>query len=161
MKKRSSFDRRRFLQTTGIAGLSLAMPRFLPAETGQGISDHYNGLKSDNFLGQVRVETRINDDSIFTEGPAVDRAGNVYFTNIPMNKILNWHAGQKQLLVFSTTSNAANVGIQHKPTPIGSTQMHTLRNGAYGEWRDEMPLWMIALIVFAVLAVTIRQMEER
>jgi gluconolactonase len=108
MKRKMSIDRRRFLQKTGIAGFSLAMPRFLTAASSNGISDQYDGLNSDSFLGDINVETRITDTNIFTEGPAVDRAGNVHFTNIPVNKILRWNPGKKQLSVFSATSHATN-----------------------------------------------------
>ena len=71
-------------------------------------TDPYQTLESDQYLGKIEVVTRIVDERIFTEGPAVDRAGNVYFTNIPVSKILKWDPMQKTLSVFRANSNGAN-----------------------------------------------------
>jgi len=78
--------------------------------SGQNTSspDVYDKLYSDNYLGKVEVVTRIYDDQVFTEGPAVDRQGNVYFTNIPVLKILKWDPKNKKLTTFRTGSNSAN-----------------------------------------------------
>lgn len=46
-------------------------------------------------------------DFKFTEGPAVDDEGNVYFTDIPENKIYIWTI-QDSLKIFREDSNAAN-----------------------------------------------------
>ena len=43
----------------------------------------------------------------FTEGPAADAAGNVYFTDIPNNQILIWKTEEK-LDTFQLKSNGAN-----------------------------------------------------
>ncbi len=80
---------------------------FLSAQ-GDGISSRYSGLRSDRYLGEVNVETRINDSQVFTEGPAVDRAGHVYFTNIPVAKILKWDPENRMLTEFRSNSNNAN-----------------------------------------------------
>lgn len=74
----------------------------------QGISSLYTNLQSDQYLGDVKVETRIEDSQIFTEGPAVDRAGNVYFTNIPVAKILKWDPMARVLTEFRANSQNAN-----------------------------------------------------
>jgi len=70
--------------------------------------DRYNKLDSDEYLGEIEVITRIYDEQVFTEGPAVDREGNVYFTNIPVSKILKWDPLKNKLSVFRTSSNSAN-----------------------------------------------------
>lgn len=70
--------------------------------------DRYNKLDSDEYLGEFEVITRIYDEQVFTEGPAVDREGNVYFTNIPVSKILKWDPLKNKLSVFRTGSNSAN-----------------------------------------------------
>ncbi len=75
---------------------------------GQGISALYEDLQSDQYLGPVRIETRIVENQVFTEGPAVDGAGNVYFTNIPVAKILKWDPKRKTLTEFRTHSGNAN-----------------------------------------------------
>lgn len=45
---------------------------------------------------------------IFTEGPAVDKAGNVFFTDQPNNTIVKWSANSGQLSIFSDDSGRAN-----------------------------------------------------
>ena len=59
-------------------------------------------------LGPVGVLAKIEDTEIFTEGPAVDRAGNVFFTNIPVSKILKWDPRSRALSVFRENSNKTN-----------------------------------------------------
>jgi gluconolactonase len=70
--------------------------------------DRYDNLNTDDYLGEFEVITRLNDEQVFTEGPAVDREGNVYFTNIPVSKILKWDPLKNKLSVFRTGSNSAN-----------------------------------------------------
>ncbi len=62
----------------------------------------------DRYLGEVKIETRLQDEKIFTEGPAVDQNGNVYFTNIPMENILKWEPSSGKLSTFLHPSNGAN-----------------------------------------------------
>lgn len=70
--------------------------------------NHYAGLKTGKLLGKVEIETEIKDRKIFTEGPAVDGRGLVYFTNVPVEKILTWDPRKKKLAVFREKSNKAN-----------------------------------------------------
>ena len=70
--------------------------------------DRYDKLNTDEYLGEFEVITRIDDERVFTEGPAVDREGNVYFTNIRVSKILKWDPLKNKLSVFRTGSNSAN-----------------------------------------------------
>jgi len=44
----------------------------------------------------------------FTEGPAVAANGDVYFTDIPNNRIHKWAVSEKKLLIFAEESNGAN-----------------------------------------------------
>lgn len=66
----------------------------------------YSGLTNDRFFPrpQVVTETAV----AFLEGPAADREGNVYFTNIPADQILRWDAKKRNLSVFRDKSNGAN-----------------------------------------------------
>jgi gluconolactonase len=73
-----------------------------------GIADQYAGLESGKFLGKVRTETQVRDVKIFTEGPAVDRDGCVFFTNVAAEKILKWDPAAKTLSVFRENSNQTN-----------------------------------------------------
>ena len=44
----------------------------------------------------------------FTEGPAADEMGNVYFTDQPNNHILKWSVGNKKVSVFMKDAGRAN-----------------------------------------------------
>ena len=48
------------------------------------------------------------DGYIFTEGPAVDQNGNVFFTDQPYNKIIRWDATTKKMSVFCSESGRSN-----------------------------------------------------
>jgi gluconolactonase len=67
----------------------------------------YEGLNSDSFLGPVKVLGQVTDEKVFTEGPAADAHGNVYFTNVPASKILKWSASDG-LEVFLANTNETN-----------------------------------------------------
>ncbi|MEX0939147.1 MAG: SMP-30/gluconolactonase/LRE family protein [Pirellulales bacterium] len=99
----TTLHRRRFLTTSaaGLAYLSLPQRRACAAVS-------YEGLKSDDYLGPAMIETRIEGDDVFTEGPAVDRQGIVYFTNIPPSHILRWDPKKKERSVFRENSNKTN-----------------------------------------------------
>lgn len=71
------------------------------------ISIDYDGLATDDYLGEVRVLCRVVDDKVFTEGPAADRHGNVFFTNVPASKILRW-SPDGGLSTFATGTNETN-----------------------------------------------------
>jgi gluconolactonase len=48
------------------------------------------------------------DGFAFTEGPAADRAGNVYFTDQPNNRILRWDAKTREVHTFLAPSGRSN-----------------------------------------------------
>ena len=50
---------------------------------------------------------KIGSGFIFTEGPAVDKMGNVFFTDQPNNTIVKWSANSGQLNIFSDNSGRA------------------------------------------------------
>jgi len=104
-----NLSRRTFLQT--LAAASLASGCVNPsAEVSKppGIAQRYSGLDQDDYLGEVRIETKLTVPEVFTEGPAVNRAGEVFFTNIPANKILKWNPKTRRLTSFRENSNATN-----------------------------------------------------
>ncbi len=68
----------------------------------------YDGLEAEKYLGKVQLETRIEDRKVFTEGPAVDRKGDLFFTNTEVSKILKWDPKARSLSVFRENSGAAN-----------------------------------------------------
>lgn len=50
----------------------------------------------------------IADGFIFTEGPAEDKFGNVYFTDQPNNKILKWNHEQDTIVVYMDDAGRSN-----------------------------------------------------
>lgn len=108
-------SRRRFVSRSLLAGAALALPSILVRRaSGAGIAERYSGLKSNRFLGKATVETTFTDEKVFTEGPAVDRAGNVFLTNVPVAKILKWNPLARKLSVFRENSHEAN-GLLFEP----------------------------------------------
>lgn len=69
-------------------------------------ADRYANLPTTDYLGTLRVEATVTGSKIFTEGPAADAAGNVFFTNT--GEILKWEPAAKRLSVFRKPSNGAN-----------------------------------------------------
>lgn len=51
---------------------------------------------------------KVGDGYSFTEGPAVDRPGNVYFTDQPNNSIIKWTFSTGELSVFTDDSGRSN-----------------------------------------------------
>ena len=89
---------------------------FLPALP-DGVGDdsnRYVNLDTDSYLGEVRCEVELSGDPIFTEGPAVDREGRVFFTNIRKNEIFIWEPLMRRLSVFTRESQATN-GLRFTP----------------------------------------------
>jgi gluconolactonase len=100
----SCMTRRRFVASTAGATLAAAIPRASDAS----IAALYSGLDSDKYLGQVELLTRVEDREVFTEGPAVDSAGDVLFTNVRVSKILRWQPETKKLSVFREGTDNTN-----------------------------------------------------
>ncbi len=46
--------------------------------------------KEHNLIAKGAILTKLSDQYTFTEGPAVDKKGNVFFTDQPNNRILKW-----------------------------------------------------------------------
>lgn len=52
--------------------------------------------------------TKLASDYSFTEGPAADSKGNVYFTDQPNDKIIEWNAADNSLSVYMEGARRAN-----------------------------------------------------
>ncbi|HQV36275.1 MAG TPA: SMP-30/gluconolactonase/LRE family protein [Flavobacterium sp.] len=63
---------------------------------------------SKNIVSKNASLELLADGYIFTEGPAVDQNGNVFFTDQPYNKIIRWDAQTKKTSVFSSESGRSN-----------------------------------------------------
>ncbi len=116
-------SRRAFLKSSAVGAAGLMLPGLVAGCTrADGPGDRYAGLVSSHYLGDVRIETNVVDEKVFTEGPAVDRAGHVFFTNIPVSKILKWNPKAKQLTVFRDNSHQSKFQGKATSTPfIAST----------------------------------------
>ena len=51
---------------------------------------------------------QVSDEFSFTEGPASDKEGNVFFTDQPNDKILKWNANDNTISVFKEPAGRAN-----------------------------------------------------
>lgn len=85
--------------------MRLLLSTFLLAASASA-ADRYTGLETAKYLGEVRVETTLPGTKNFTEGPAVDAEGTVFFTNT--GEILKWEPAAKRLSTFRKPSNGAN-----------------------------------------------------
>ncbi|MDR2470118.1 MAG: SMP-30/gluconolactonase/LRE family protein [Tannerella sp.] len=65
------------------------------------------GQKQETLVAPNAKVEKLADGFLFTEGPAVDRRGNVYFTDQPNNRILKWSI-DGALTVFHEHAGRAN-----------------------------------------------------
>lgn len=63
---------------------------------------------SNSIVAQNEELVLLADGFVFTEGPAVDKNGNVFFTDQPNNQIVKWDAETKKLTVFSSDAGRSN-----------------------------------------------------
>lgn len=109
-RTRNHLSRRDVLTRIGTAGLLAAT--YGRTSIAAGVADQYAHLDSNRYLSDLKILATVNDDKIFTEGPAADAHGNLYFTNVPAEKILKWNG--KSLSTFRENSNKAN-GLYFEP----------------------------------------------
>ena len=86
----------------------------VPEVAAQSASAPYANLDTESYLGEVIREVELSGDPIFTEGPAVDREGRVFFTNIRKNEIFIWEPVMRRLSAFTRESQATN-GLRFTP----------------------------------------------
>lgn len=67
-----------------------------------------NGQESNRIIASGANIEKLAEHFSFTEGPAVDKAGNVFFTDQPNNRIWKWSATDGQLSVFLEQTGRAN-----------------------------------------------------
>ncbi|MCJ8166866.1 SMP-30/gluconolactonase/LRE family protein [Pontibacter sp. E15-1] len=85
-----------------IAALGIALLQFLPALSFAQITD-----KNSIVAKGAQVE-KLGEGYTFTEGPAVDAEGNVYFTDQPNDKIIRWDAATGELSTFLDKTGRSN-----------------------------------------------------
>ncbi|MDA1162527.1 MAG: SMP-30/gluconolactonase/LRE family protein [Planctomycetota bacterium] len=106
----NDISRRDVLRRITAAGAFAAFPQSILMAA--GVADEYVGLDSSRYLSDLKVLAKIENSKVFTEGPAADAHGNLYFTNVAANRILKWDG--TSLTVFRENSNAAN-GLYFEP----------------------------------------------
>lgn len=63
--------------------------------------------KKHNLIAKGAVLTKLSNQYSFTEGPAADKKGNIYFTDQPNNRIMKWSVNG-ELSVFMENAGRAN-----------------------------------------------------
>jgi gluconolactonase len=66
-----------------------------------------NTCENDLIADGAKIEM-LSDSFRFTEGPAVDKFGNVYFTDQPNDRIMKWSADDGKITVFLENTGRAN-----------------------------------------------------
>ena len=77
------------------------------------LKDHIKRLTeekshSNAIVAEGETPVRIADSYIFTEGPATDARGNVYFTDQPNNRIYRWDCESGEITLFTDQSGRSN-----------------------------------------------------
>ena len=63
---------------------------------------------SNEIVAEGEVPVRLADSYNFTEGPATDAKGNVYFTDQPNNRIYRWDCESGEITLFTDQSGRSN-----------------------------------------------------
>jgi len=79
--------------------LAFSFTNFIYAQLSEG-NNH-------NLIAKGAVLTKLSDQYSFTEGPAADKKGNIYFTDQPNNRIMKWSVNG-ELSVFMENAGRAN-----------------------------------------------------
>ena len=64
--------------------------------------------QSNDIVAAGETPVRVADSFSFTEGPAADTKGDVYFTDQPNNKIYRWDCESGEITLFTDQSGRSN-----------------------------------------------------
>ncbi len=64
--------------------------------------------KTESLVAEGSNPVQVSDKFSFTEGPATDQSGNVYFTDQPNNSIFIWNWKNNSIQLFTNQSGRAN-----------------------------------------------------
>ena len=78
--------------------------------------------RSSIIASGAKVE-KLADGFSFTEGPAVDKEGNIFFTDQPNNKILKWSVDGKLTTFLSNSGRANGLYFDHKGNLLSCSDM--------------------------------------
>ena len=81
---------------------------FIMAYTMLGVITACAQTPSNDIVAEGETPVRVADSYSFTEGPAVDARGDVYFTDQPNNKIYRWDCESGQITPFTDQSGRSN-----------------------------------------------------
>ena len=70
--------------------------------------------KTSKIIAKGAELTRVSSDFIFTEGPAVDKDGSIYFTDQPNNRIMKWHTDGKISVYMENAGRANGLYVDHE-----------------------------------------------
>ncbi len=70
--------------------------------------DRYANLSTEKYLGAAEIAATVESQKFFTEGPAADVHGDLFFTNVYANQVLKFSVKDRTLAVVRENSNAAN-----------------------------------------------------
>jgi len=67
-----------------------------------------------NLIAKGAVLTKLSDQYSFTEGPAADKKGNIYFTDQPNNRIMKWSVNGELSVFMENTGRANGLYFDHE-----------------------------------------------
>ena len=65
-------------------------------------------VHSNDIIAEGETPVRVSDSYSFTEGPAADARGDVYFTDQPNNRIYRWDCESGEITLFTDQSGRSN-----------------------------------------------------
>src|SRR4029079_3258127 len=71
-------------------------------------TDSSNAKKESSVIANGATIQLVSNQYSFTEGPAVDKNGNVFFTDQPNDKIYKWNASTGEVTVFLQGTGRSN-----------------------------------------------------
>ncbi|MCC8094597.1 MAG: SMP-30/gluconolactonase/LRE family protein [Tannerellaceae bacterium] len=87
-----------------------------------GLLGYTQAFAQDIIAPGAKVE-KLADGFGFTEGPAVDKAGNVYFTDQPNDRILKWSTDGKLTTFHENTGRANGLYFDHEGNLLSCSDM--------------------------------------
>ncbi|MEA1785046.1 SMP-30/gluconolactonase/LRE family protein [Arenibacter sp. GZD96] len=87
----------------------------LTISAGMGLFVPFSHAQENAIIAEGASVTLVASDYSFTEGPAVDNEGNIYFTDQPNDRIVKWNWADNSVSDYITPSGRANgLYVDHK-----------------------------------------------
>ena len=80
----------------------------LACNTFLGVMSACAQAPSNNIVAEGEAPVRVADSYSFTEGPAADAKGDVFFTDQPNNRIYRWDCETGEITLFTDQSGRSN-----------------------------------------------------